>query len=362
MDIIYSIIIFFTGWIGGKFLDKVFSCALYRFENWRLKKNQKFLLINFDPLLDGLIVLHTWSYTHRLEPSDTKFKVVARPNTPFIKDREEFMSIVDGYKDQNIRGEICYMVDYNVDHRDNNYGNVFELYVAPCDYSEASAISSYLSRHIDIKEEIVKIVNNNPKDYFRQALPSDIFLNLIVLSRNNKLLALKRSKAVSSAQGVWCIGAYETMEIPFSKTVCADSNFHKLAERCLYEEMNISPYEKCPKTGKYRQLFNTQSIFISSISLSLYHMGTLVTAVVKLEDLTEEEINERVISFAHSKYEHDSVAWLEYNKKEIKKFIETDSGIYSDFVKKNDSTWIGYVKLSLYEIYRVGDFYRYHYE
>lgn len=361
MEIFYSILIFIAGWLAGKILDKSFTYCQYKLENWKLKKDQGYLSINYNPSADGVVVLHTWSYNHRLDPANTKFGITSRPNTPFIKDKEEFQSIVDSFKAQNIRGEICYMVNYNIDHRDNDYGKHFELYVAPCDYSEASAISGYLKTHMDVKDEILKIVSENPKNYFRQALPSDIFLNLIVLSKNNKILALKRSKAVASAQGLWCIGAYETMEMPFSKTACADSNFHKLAERCLFEEIGISPNEICYKTGKNRQFFNTYSIFISCLSLSLHHMGIMVTAIVKLDDITEEEICERIISSAHSKYEHDGVAWLEYNKREMKRFIEIDSGLYADFVKANDEKWIAYAKLSLYELYRVGNFHRYHY-
>ena len=54
------------------------------------------------------------------------------------------------------------MIGYKVDHRDNHFGNKFEMTVAPCDYSESLSVSPYLEKHPDIAEKIVAQVNRNP--------------------------------------------------------------------------------------------------------------------------------------------------------------------------------------------------------
>lgn len=349
-----SICFFCIGWLAGKVLDHYFFFLKKKYKNWKLQKSQDSISINYDSQNNGLILLHSWSYSHRLLPSNTNIKVVERPNNAYIKHSDTFQSIVDKYKSQNIRGEICYMVNYNVDHMDNEYGKTFDFYVAPCDYSEASSISEYLELYPEVKENIISTIKKSPKEYFAQAMPSDVFMNLIVIC-NGKILALRRSNSVSSARGLWCIGAYETMEMP-SSTTCNDTNFHKLAERCIKEEIGLTSSEIGSKTGDTRYFFNSDSIFISSIHLSLFHMGTLVTAIVILNDITLEEVSERIVSVAHSKYEHDAVEWINLDKKEIKSFLENGDGYYADFVNKKNGQWIAYAKSSLYEIYRSGEF------
>lgn len=358
MEHLKSILLFCTGWFAGKMLDQTFSLLHKKYNNWKLRRNQQSISINYDSQNDGLILLHSWSYSHRLHPSNTNIIVTENPRTTYIEHKDIFDSIAYRYKKQNIRGEICYMINYNVDHMDNEYGKNFDFFVAPCDYSETSAITEYLALYPHIKEQIISTIQKSPKEYFAQALPSDVFLNLIVICNNN-ILILRRSTSVSSARGLWCIGAYETMELPNSKTVGNDVNFHKLAERCLLEEIGILPSEICNKTGKTKEYFNTNSIFISSIYLSLFHMGTLITAIVKLNNITEDEITERIISKAHSKYEHDAVEWIGLDKKDIKEFLENGTGRFAEFINNKNGQWIAYAKSSLYEIYRCSEFDQY---
>ena len=355
----YPIFTFFAGWAVAKILDIYFKICREKWQNWKLERDQEFLSIDFDPSKIGVSILHSWSYKHRLYPANTILsRVDTKPHTPYLVGNEaEFQKIVQNYKNQNYTGDVCYMVDYKVDHRDNVHGYNFELTVAPSDYSEASAISDYLKNHTEIKNEIINTIKDNPIEYFRQALPSDIFINLIVLSKNNNVLLLRRSNSVSSAKGKWCIGAFETMNDSLrQQTAGADINFHELARRGLKEELNLLEVN-----DKGQTVYDVNSIFISSISLSHYHMGTLVTAIVKLKDLTEKEITSNILSFAESKFEHDGIKWVKYDKKEIKKFIETDSGLYADCIKNDTGEWIAYAKFSLYELYRTGDFSLYNY-
>ena len=341
----------------GAVIGFIPSIILYYFNI--LKKNRQnrksyAQVINYPHENDILIPLHSWSFKHPLLPKRTRIIQKTRPDsTEFIKNQEEYDTYVETFKLQNYTGDISYCVGYNVDHQDNRYGENFELMVANCDYSEALASGKYLTGHPDVKEQIRAMVNNDPQSYFRMAIPSDIFLNLIVVSEFGNLLVLRRSKSVASARGLWCLGAYETMEQYHESTAHGDPDFHALAQRCLEEEFAISQIER---EADNRIVQRYKSIFISSISLSLSHAGMLVTGIVRLENITEGEVIQRISKSAHSKYEHDDVRWLPYNHKEIKKFVENGTGLYDNFVKSTDEKWIGYAKWSLYECARVYDY------
>lgn len=303
---------------------------------------------------DILILLHSWSFRHHLLPNRTKTIELERPEPhDLIKDKEEFNSYVEAFREQNYTGTVAYCVGYNIDHQDNIYGRDFELKVSSCDYSESLALGKYLSVHPEVKEQIRRMVNDDPQAYFKKALPSDIFLNLIVISEFGNILALRRSKAVASARGLWCVGAYETMEQYHESTALGDSDFHALAKRCLEEEFAISQIEQ---DENHHIIQRYKSIFISSISLSLSHAGMLVTGIVRLENMTEGEVMQRITKNAHSKYEHDDLRWLPFDHKEVKNFIEKGTGLYDNFVKSTDERWISYAKWSLYECARVYDY------
>lgn len=341
----------------GAVIGLIPSIILYYFKI--IKKNRQnkksySQVINYPYENDILIPLHSWSFNHPLLPKKTKIIQEERSDShEFIRDQEEFDSYVDTFKSQNYTGEISYCVGYNVDHQDNKYGDNFELKVANCDYSEALASGKYLTTHPDVRERIRNIVNADPQAYFQKAIPSDIFLNLIVVSEYGNLLLLRRSKSVASARGLWCVGAYETMEQYHASTAHGDPDFHALAQRCLEEELAISQIEK---DADNRIVQRYKSIFISSISLSLSHAGLLVTGIVRLENITEGEVIQRISKSAHSKYEHDDVRWIPFNHREIKKFVEKGTGLYDNFVTSTNEKWIGYAKWSLYECARVYDY------
>lgn len=354
-DIIINVVLLFVGWLLG-FLQPAIIEYFSKLRKKRINKRSQRKTINYDPINNKVMLLHSWSFSHQLLPGDMEIIVGKRPTTcPYIKNQHEFQSIANGFARQNYKGNVCYMIGYKVDHRDNHFGNKFEMTVAPCDYSESLSVSPYLEKHPDIAEKIVAQVNRNPYQYFKNAIPSDIFINVIVVSEAENFLVLRRSRSVASAQGKWCVGSFETMEYSLQDTAKADKNFHILTQRCLKEELNLSQQEH-KGNGLVIDCYDFNSIFISSISLSLFHMGTLVTSVVKVKGLTEGEITQKITQQAHSKYEHDGIAWLPFNRKYVKLFIENNKGPHQQFVKKFNNEWIEYTKWSLYELARVYDF------
>ena len=354
-DFLMNVFFLFAGWILG-FLQPAIISFFKRLRKKSLNKKSLEKVITYDPQDDNIIMIHSWSLSHRLLPHYTIIKYVDSPrNYYYIKDIEEFESIRQGFSKQNYCGNVCYMVGYKIDHGDNHYGDVFEMTVAPCDYSESLSVSPYLEHHPDVITQVVNQININPYKYFENAIPSDIFINVMVVSECDNFLVLRRSKAVASAQGKWCVGSFETMEFSLQETAKSDKNFHLLTQRCLEEELDLYQQETL-ENGEVVDCYNFNSIFISSISLSLYHMGTLITAVVKVKGVTEGYITNKILKNAHSKYEHDGIEWLPFNKKNIKEYIEKDIGYFRNFVNDKKGEWIGYSKWSLYELARVYDF------
>lgn len=354
-EILINIASLLLGWLLG-FLQPAIIDYFSKIRKRRINRKSQKQVITYDPINDKVMLLHSWSFAHQLLPSDTKIIMADRPqDCPYIEEQNEFYTIANNYAFQNYKGNICYMIGYKVDHKDNHFGNTFEITVAPCDYSEALSVSDYLDNHPDVVKKIMSQVNKNPYQYFKQAIPSDIFINVIVVSEADNILVLRRSRAVASAQGKWCVGAFETMEYSLQDTAKADKNFHALTQRCLKEELNLYQQER-KEDGTVIDCYDFNSIFISSISLSLYHMGTLITSIVKVKGLTEGEISQKISQQAHSKYEHDGIAWLPFNRKNIKAFVEEGKGSYQQFVENNGNEWIGYAKWSLYELARVYDF------
>ena len=354
-EIVINIASLLVGWLLG-FLQPAIINYFSKVRKKRINKKSQEQIITYDPINNKVMLLHSWSFSHQLLPSDTEIELQDRPREcPYIEDMEEFQTIANDFACQNYKGNICYMIGYKVDHRDNHYGKTFKMTVAPCDYSEALSVSPYLKKHPHVEKDIIAQINQNPFKYFEKAIPSDIFINVMVVSEADNFLVLRRSRAVASAQGKWCVGSFETMEYSFQDTAKADKNFHLLTQRCLQEELNLSQQER--KDGdNVVNCYDFNSMFISSISLSLFHMGTLITAVVKVKGLTEGEITKKILQQAHSKYEHDGIAWLSFNRKDIKNFIENDKGPYQHFVEKQNNEWIEYTKWSLYELARIYDF------
>ena len=354
-EILVNIASLLVGWLLG-FLQPAILDYFSKIRKRRINKKSQEHIITYDPINNKILLLHSWSFSHQLLPNDTEIHMVDNPkDCPYIENWKEFQSIASDFALQNYKGSICYMIGYKIDHKDNHYGNKFEMTVAQCDYSEALAVSPYLEKHPNVINEIIAQVNNNPFKYFEKAIPSDVFINVMVVSEAENFLVLRRSRSVASAQGKWCVGSFETMEYSLQDTAKADKNFHILTQRCLKEELNLSQQER-KDDGTIVDCYDFNSIFISSISLSLFHMGTLITSVVKVRGLTEGEIVKKITQQAHSKYEHDGIAWLPFNRKYVKQFVENSKGPYQQFVNNYDNEWIEYTKWSLYELARVYDF------
>jgi hypothetical protein len=204
------------------------------------------------------------------------------------------------------------------------------------------AIYDYLKEHPTVKQDIINILKEDPKIYFRNALPSNIVINVVVISELNNILAVKRSSAVANAKNEWTVGPFETMIYNFNAPAESDSSFDSLARRCLKEELGI-------EANDYKE------IFISWVGLSLLSMRLHVVAIVKIQSTTEANI-ERKMRKAHGYYEASMVQWLPLDEVQIKNFIENNSGVYMDSINQQEGKWSPFTSLALTEALRVKDY------
>jgi hypothetical protein len=346
-----NIVFLIIGWILGGIMGFFVNLLTDKYKKYQIKKKQKeaeffsnSLEINYDPMKDDLWEITKWSYKRQLNKENMIVRYKRnRPSQEFIPE-DILKKYAQKYKNQNILGDVCYLVNYNIDSQDQDREDLYEfmLEVSPSDYSEHLAAYDYLEENPQIRENIVKILENNPKEYLKKSIPSNISINVVVISELNNILAIKRSSAVASARNEWTIGAFETMVYDFLNTAESDSSFDALARRCLREELGITHRDY-------------KDIFISWMGLSLLSMRGHVIAVVRLQKTTEAQM-EGNMKKAHGYYEASIIKWLPMDVIEIKSFVERHEGNYMEYIKEYGGKWSSFAPLALTEALRVKDY------
>jgi hypothetical protein len=279
-------------------------------------------------------MINRWSIERPLERSNHKVLVsYDQPSQDFIP-KEEFQKYIDEQVTQKKTGDICYLIDYQIDHHESIHGKQFTISVAPCDYSEHMASYHYLNDHPALVSKIKSLLETNIKLYLKNPIPADMAVNVVVLSESN-FLAIKRSKSVDSARNTWTVGPFETMILKRDFSPGGHEDLFSLSRRCLKEELNLDENHY----GK---------VFVSWFGLLLTSVRAHIVSVVKIKDITEGDVIQ-LANNSHSNYESEGFEWIPLNYKNIKDYIEKDSG------KLADRNWISFSKLSLSEALRVKD-------
>lgn len=330
LDIILS---FILGTISGLLANQIgkwWKKVQLRLADRKSRKN----ILKYDSEKDELYMINRWSIKRPLTKDNHKVVIsTSRPKQEFIP-VEELENEIKRQKELNRAGDICFLTDFQIDHYESDFGRDFSITISPCDYSEHMAVYEYLEKHTDIKKKIEKIIASNPKEYLRNALPSNITVNVVVLSEGN-FLAIKRSKSVDTARNIWTVGPFETMTLKRDISPGSEEDLFTLSRRCLNEELNLGE----DYYGK---------IFISWFGLLIPSVRSHVVAVVKIKNINEGEVIKRAMN-SHSNFESENFEWLPLNKNTIKTFVEKDKG------KLNDREWIRFTKLSLTEALRIKD-------
>jgi hypothetical protein len=336
MEIIFLII----GAVLGVCFDNLWK---FLRDRYIVRKSEKLSekLLNYDYLYDNIVMLNRWSIQHplkrknlRLDTADTFFEGDNYLSNLVLP--EKIQSYISKEKERGTSGEICYLSGYTVDHKESEQGQLFFVKTKPIKYSIYLAYFKYINSDYgkELKHYLKKSIINSPQEYFKNAFPSNITVNAILLSENcNKTLAMQRSSSVETERGLWCIGATETMKF-IKSNAGYQEDFYTLTQRALKEEVNLDPDD-----------FGT--IHISDFTIETVSFRCGITAIVRLNNMSENEVIRRANN-SESNFETQKFEWLDLNVKEVINFIENKNSIY------NDKDWIYFAKHSLSEALRIG--------
>lgn len=335
-----------------------------------MKRNEDSLskIPDYNPLKDNIIVLRQWNSQDTLEESNTIISYnekraydLTAPSIrcPFISNPSEWKDLYlkELIKEEKRTGRVSYITALSLDHKDTKKGKKLEIEVSTCDYIAHNVNSKYLGNHPNDWESIKQVlIQGDLNEYFDYSMPGNVFVNFIIINgQTNNVLAIKRSSQELNARNIWGLSGFETMnDISNAPTGSEELKLHGIVYRGLSEELAISRKE-------------VTKIAISSLSF-VKHLGVMITALVRLDlkgintkenintanSMTEGDFIERVLSKSESRYEHNDLRWLPIYLKEMKSYIDNETGFYKEILQKYDSSgakWISYAKLQMYQIW-----------
>ena len=286
--------------------------------------------LNFDPRAIEFFMLNSWSPARQLKPENLQ--------TEYVTERLCAQTWCDPQELGKIRSEIpdpggpaASLVDYEIDHRENERGNTFRMYLMRSDYADLLSVSEYFRREPEaVKVVLNRLADESTRSVAREAPTSVIAVNVVLLSADQKLLAIERSGAVSTSQNLWTLGPNETMNWleelhPGQKK----EDLFVLVERCLNEEVAL-------ESADYGRVYVSWIGY--NVPGALVHVVALITA-----KLTSSEISER-INQSHSVFEVQRHAWIRPDAKTLTA-IATDQ-------RTDGRKWIVSARLAAQEYWR----------
>ncbi|NUP50812.1 MAG: hypothetical protein HOW97_26405 [Catenulispora sp.] len=300
----------------------------------RLPVQERHGIFKFDPGAVGLYPINRWTAARMLEPSSLEMRIVSDRPTQQWCDPTEWRRIATELAEKH-SGEVAYLTDFVIDHRESEYGGNFCYTVTPCDYSEHLATLTYLREHHEVQARIKEaFAGGRVADFARTSPPSLIKINVSVLNRDNRFLAIQRSAAVETKKGLWTVGPNETMILskrPVPGRTAED--LFGLAERCLREELGLEPRTCGP-------------VRISWIGYESTTATVKVFAQVRTR-LSGADVLE-IMSTAHGLFEAQDAIWLPFNRRAVADIIRNwEQG---DSARRR---WSSSAPLALQELWRM---------
>jgi hypothetical protein len=328
-------IISFGGGVLTGLLTNVIWDQRYRFtRRFQMLTKREPDVLGFSSQSVDLYPINRWTYSHQLHRSRLSMTVAPqRPRQRWV-DEIVWKQLVEEFARANA-GDIAYLIDFAIDHRESERANIFHYTVAPCDYSEHLATVQYLKSHTDAQSRIRQALRSGSiLEFARTAPPSSIKINVAVLNANARWLAVQRSGSVQTKSGLWTVGPNETMKL--SRAIAPGTrteDLFGLAERCLREELGLEPAD-------YREV---------NVSWMGYEAETACVKVFAqvATRLSELEIAECIAS-AHSLFEMQDYLWLPLRRRAIMDIIARwDSG------DSSGRLWSSSAPLALQELWRM---------
>lgn len=196
--------------------------------------------ISFDVRQDGLFVLTEWSPSRRLEAwrLETRF-IDTSHRVPHTWIDSTVLSSAVAIASETNSGEIGYIADIEIDHRESPDTQRCKVAIADSEYSEVRAIEALRISNPDVLEQVDRGLEASAREYVKSAVPSSIAIDIVPVAGTFDLLCAERSSAVDNGIGMWTVGVYETLKRNDPNRPGDVENFFALAARGLQEELGI---------------------------------------------------------------------------------------------------------------------------
>jgi len=325
---------FATGIVAGLIPNMLWDKRYDMYRRFRREPRGSSGVFAFNPIQVGLYPINRWTSSRPLEPSRLRLEITGTRPAQQWCDPVEWRRLADELAIDH-GGDIAYLVDFSIDHRESSHGGSFSYTVTACDYAEHLATLSFLRTHSEARDRIKEAFDaGRLAEFARTSPPSLIKMNVAILSPDRRFLAIQRSAAVQTKKGLWTVGPNETMALT---TVNLPGrryeDLFELAERCLREEVGMEPDDY-------------GSVRISWIGYEA------ATAIVKIFAQVQTKIScaeslERM-SGAHSLYEAQDATWLPFANSTLSDIVEN-----WEHGDQSGRRWSSSAPLALQELWRM---------
>jgi hypothetical protein len=298
-------------------------------------------MVSYDPGAHGLFMLGEWSPARALTPVRLSTRVlesVERPRQPWVDEDVLADAVAASAADS---GDISYLVDFRLDHRESEDTQVSRVVLAESDYAEVRAIERLRLFNPASLSRCDRLLHADLRRYLATPVPSSLAVNLIPVSADQEVLCAHRSAAVDNAVGLWTVGVFETLKRLDPNNPGHREDFYSLAYRALEEELGLLPQD-------------CGDLHVTWVGLYRPILRGHVVALTKLR-VPKTEIWDRARA-ADSSYEHANFEWLPLTRQHVLSLLSapevTNPGEVSPALEWRDRRWIDQARLALVESWR----------
>lgn len=257
-----------------------------------------------DPTMEGLYPLVTWSSTRPLTPQRLVTKFAGRSSRSHVFDIPDWHRRVAEFEDRGAAGRTAYVTELTVDTGEHPRAQHCRVTISESAYAECLASKRLLNGDPELADRLLAVLRSGHEGFVAVVPPTMVSACIAVISRGNRILALRRSLSVTTYPGQWTIGINESMK--YSDEPGAEEDFYGLVRRGLREELGLNSAD-----------YGT--ILISWFGWSQDASCYVIVATVR-SGLTEQEVDRRRQE-CHSIYEHDLARWLPLSRRSISDII-----------------------------------------
>jgi hypothetical protein len=306
---------FIVGAVVGAVLGVIATVLLQAtFEHWAASIQARWRHLRRTPITQpqdlqaiGLIQGAVWSSRRPLDPD--RQVVIAEP-WPEAFEQQWFPSDVwaeaRASATQTISGDVCSVADYKVDTGEaGEESKSFHLTVRPSLYAESVAVQRLCHRE-DCWRQLGPRLAADLRGELASGPPQSLFIALSISTSRGDVLALRRSGAVATANGLWSLGLCETMMAIPTEPGEEPETLFQLAHRAALEEAGIKKHELGPIWFSWFGFARSDGPFVVA------HSRTSLDAA---------EIEGRLVD-SEGGYESDGIRWIHTRDEEMKKLCD----------------------------------------